>query len=242
MGTDSGPGTMPIDRPAGLVRHAVYRGFADHGSPPSPAALATATALPLAEVMHALHRLHDRHALVLVPSGDAVRMAHPFSAAPMGHLVVAAGVSPATGYLGDRMWWGGCSWDSFGISAALAEPVAVRTRCPWCGMILEHTSSPTEPPALDAVVHLPWPARRWWDDVVATCTRIRTFCSAEHVALWTTTHGERDGASMPLDQLWGLAHLWYPDRLDPDWQPRSRPAAQGLLAAAGLTGEFWRLA
>jgi len=35
-------------------------------------------------VRAALANLHAAHAIVLTPAGDAVRMAHPFSAAPMG--------------------------------------------------------------------------------------------------------------------------------------------------------------
>jgi Alkylmercury lyase len=46
-------------------------------------------------------------------------MAHPFSAAPMAFVV-----SPADGH-DDRRWWGGCAWDSFGISAALALDVLI---------------------------------------------------------------------------------------------------------------------
>jgi hypothetical protein len=49
------------------------------------------------------------------------------------------------------------------------------------------------------------------------------------------------GAAMPVAQLNELAKAWYGDRLAPDWRPRSRDESQALLAAAGLTGEFWDL-
>ena len=132
------PPLSPADR---AVRLAVYRTFADQGRPPSVTELAAQTGLPGAEVRAALGHLHQAHAIVLTPAGDAVRMAHPFSAAPMGFVVAAEGLGPA-GYAGDRMWWGGCAWDSLGIGAALGEPVAVRTLCPGCGRTLRATAGP----------------------------------------------------------------------------------------------------
>src|SRR5580692_10496558 len=125
----TGIGLSPADR---AVRLAIYRSFADLGRPASVGQIAAETGLAEADVRAAMRSLHDAHAIVLTPAGDAVRMAHPFSAAPMGYVVAADGPGPA-GYAGDRMWWGGCAWDSFGIGAALGEPVAIRTRCPGCG-------------------------------------------------------------------------------------------------------------
>lgn len=83
---------------AALIRHAVYRGFADRGAAPSAAELAADSTLDVPAVLEVLRQLPDAHALVLNRSGDAVRMAHPFSAAPMGYLVFATGKSPVTGY------------------------------------------------------------------------------------------------------------------------------------------------
>ena len=78
------------------VRHLVYQTFAQQGRAPSPAELAGELELDPANVLRALDELHERHALVLAPAGDAIRMAHPFSAAPMGFVVRA----------GDQFWWG----------------------------------------------------------------------------------------------------------------------------------------
>ena len=240
------PVAFGIDAPAAAVRYAVYRGFADTGAAPSPGEVAEQVGLGVPEVHAALRRLADVHVLVLNQAGDAVRMAHPFSAAPMGYVVTAAGVSTATGFPGDRVWWGGCAWDSFGISAALGERVTVTTQCPHCEVVLRHTSSPEDPPALAAVVHVPWPAYYWWDDVVATCTRIRTFCSAAHVRRWLAGRddggrGGREGTIVALERMWLLGHRWYADRLDPQWRPRSREAAQEILAGVGMTETFWDL-
>ncbi len=229
-----------LGRAGRAVRLAIYRAFASQGQPPSVAEVATQTGLPEADVRAALRQLHEAHAIVLTSAGDAVRMAHPFSAAPMGFVVAAGGQGP-TGYLGDRMWWGGCAWDSFGIGAALGEPIEIRTLCPGCGRALVVHADPAGPPQQDLVVHVPCPARRWWDDVVGTCTNIRLFCSPPHIEAWAQAGPRPIGQIIPSATMWQLAQQWYGDRLDPDWSPRTAAAAQQLLEQCGLSGDFWRL-
>jgi hypothetical protein len=109
------------------VRGLVYETFAAEGRAPSVAELARRTGSTIAAIQRVLHDLADAHALVLTADGDAVRMAHPFSAAPMAFVV-----TPLNGH-DNRRWWGGCAWDSFGISAALNLDVRVDTACPQCG-------------------------------------------------------------------------------------------------------------
>jgi hypothetical protein len=231
-----------LDPAHAAVRLAVYHGFARQGRPPSAAELAAGTGLAETAVRGALQDLHDAHAIVLTPARDAVRMAHPFSAAPMGFVVRAEGPGPA-GYAGDRLWWGGCAWDSFGIGAALGEPVEIRTRCPGCGRDLTVHAGPAQPPGPDLAVRIPREARRWWDDVVGTCADIRLFCDRPHAEAWAARSAPPPGGQViPAVTVWRLAQPWYGDRLDPDWSPRPIAAAQRLLEQVGLTGDFWRLA
>ena len=136
------------------------------------------------------------------------------------------------------MWWGGCAWDSFGIGAALGEPVEIRTLCPGCGRALVVHADPAGPPQQDLVVHVPCPARRWWDDVVGTCTNIRLFCSPPHVEAWAQAGPHPVGQVIPSATMWQLAQRWYGDRLDRDWSPRPAAAAQQLLEQCGLSGDF----
>jgi hypothetical protein len=67
---------------------------------------------------------------------------------------------------------------------------------------------------------------------------MRLFRSEEHVR----RAYDEPGAIFPAGRLWRLARVWYGDRLQPDWTPRSRDEHQALLESVGLTGEFWRLA
>jgi hypothetical protein len=65
------------------------------------------------------------------------------------------------------------------------------------------------------------------------------FRSEEHVGRWL---GDREpGATIPVTTLCALAHVWWDDRLSPDWRPHSRDQNQAILDGLGLTGPFWRL-
>lgn len=66
------------------------------------------------------------------------------------------------------------------------------------------------------------------------------FRSEEHLDRWLA--GREPGATMSAGKLCQLAHAWYGDRLDPDWQPHTLEQNQAILNRLDLTGDFWRLA
>lgn len=41
--------------------------------------------------------------------------------------------------------------------------------------------------------------------------------------------------------MWDLSREWYHDRLDPGYAPKPAGELQGMLARAGLAGDFWNL-
>lgn len=217
------------------MRDLVFETFALEGRAPSVAELARRTDSSIEAVQGVLFALAEAHALVLTADGDAVRMAHPFSAAPMAFVV-----TPSDGH-DDRRWWGGCAWDSFGISAALHLDVRVDTACPQCGSHIGFPVGPDTPPPAGPAVRFPKPAGQWWADVVGTCTMIRMFCDRGHAERWTTDHAPGSGHIADARTVWRLAGPWYGDRLQPDFTPHSREHNQRLLDECDLTGPFWRL-
>jgi hypothetical protein len=50
-----------------------------------------------------------------------------------------------------------------------------------------------------------------------------------------------EGELVDLPTLKRLARLWYGNRLDPDWRPRTRDESQAILDEVGLTSPFWQL-
>ncbi|REE94930.1 alkylmercury lyase-like protein [Thermomonospora umbrina] len=217
------------------MRDLVYEAFAAEGRAPSVGELARRTQSTAGDVLGVLRDLAEAHALVLTPDGDAVRMAHPFTSAPMAFVV-----TPVDGH-DDRRWWGGCAWDSFGIGAALHLDVRIDTACPQCGTHLSFPTGPEIPPPAELAVRFPRPAEQWWDDVVGTCTMIRMFCDRAHAGRWTADNAPGSGHITDATTVWRLAQPWYGDRLDPGFRPHSREHNQALLEECGLTGPFWRL-
>jgi hypothetical protein len=65
------------------------------------------------------------------------------------------------------------------------------------------------------------------------------FRSEEHIDRWLG--GRQPGATVAVTRLCDLAHAWWGDRLDPDWQPHTLEQNQRILDQLGLTDEFWRL-
>jgi hypothetical protein len=214
-------------------RH-VYSTFAAEGRAPSLGELTAVLGLDGEATRGLLNDLHERHLLVLNATRDAVRMAHPFSAAPMGFVV-----TPLDG-ADDRRWWGGCAWDSFGISAALRLDVLIDTTCPACSRHLRVEAGPDRPPDADLFVRYPRPAREWWSDVVATCSAIRMFCNGAHAEGGMTRTGS-GGRLVRASTVWSLSQPWYGDRLAADYEPHTVDHNQGLLRQHGLEGAFWQL-
>ena len=67
------------------------------------------------------------------------------------------------------------------------------------------------------------------------------FRAEEHVDRWCEARGLSRGASISLEQAWGLASAWYGRRLAPDWRRRTPEEAQAVFDEIGLRGQFWRV-
>ncbi len=138
------------------VRRHVYFSVVANGRSPTTDETAVAFESSESEVADAYRRLHDAHALVLVPDTVEIWMANPFCFAPTPHRVRAGG----------RTWTGTCCWDSLGIPGALHSDGEVATECACCGDRLELVVRDGELAAgADVLCHILVPARRWWDDI-----------------------------------------------------------------------------
>lgn len=137
------------------VRAYVYRHFAEAGVMPRMRAIATELSAAPDAVEDACIRLASDHLLVLAPDRRTIERAGPFSDAPTAFRVVA----------GDRSWWANCAWDALGIPPMLSIDARVETTCGDCGEPLTATVSSGELVEPRGFVHVPLPARRWWDDI-----------------------------------------------------------------------------
>ena len=140
------------------VRSAVFRHFADRGAAPAVADVALDTASSPEDVRAAYQRLYAKRMLVLMPNGESVRMAPPFSGIETQHRVLANG----------RTYFANCAWDSFGIAAALHAEADIVSRCEQTLEPLRLRLTSAGPPPSDWVFHVVVPAVHWWRDIVYT--------------------------------------------------------------------------
>jgi hypothetical protein len=214
------------------LRLAVYEAFATTGRAPDAQLLAQELGASSDEIEAGLRALHDARQLVLGPTGEIV-MAHPFSAVPLGFSVMGR----------ERLWWGGCAWDSFALPHVVTdEPdVLVATRCPACDHPHAWVVGRDGPPPGDEVAHFLVPTTDMWADVVNTCANQRLFCSQACVDRWLAETGREPGDVLDLATLWRLAAHWYDGRMDRGYKRREPEEATAYFAEVGLSGPFWGL-
>ena len=135
------------------VRAAVYTAFRDTTRPPTPDEVASALGAPREAVVAALRALADEHIFVLMPDGETIWMAHPFSGVPTD--VVAA--------VGAKRWFANCVWDGLSIIALFGdgrlETVSPATHNPLVFDVADGRV------AGEGLVHFLVPAARFWDDI-----------------------------------------------------------------------------
>ena len=123
------------------LRRAIFRHFAETGSPPALAA-------------DELAALEAAHAVVLDAEGT-IDFANPFAVGPTSFRVEAGG----------RDYHAVCAWDALGILAVLHADGTVETDCADCGDAIVVRVRDGLLAATDAVVHFLVPAAHWSEDL-----------------------------------------------------------------------------
>ncbi len=150
----------PTDSDWRIRRH-IYEALAASGRAPGAREIAQRFAISRPEARGALRRLHEAHALVLQPGGEAVLMAHPLSAVATDYRVLVDGVA----------LYANCAWDSLGIPAMLALDATIAARHPLTGDIMRYAVEDgrlRSESDRDLLVHFAHPFRQWYDDIVET--------------------------------------------------------------------------
>jgi hypothetical protein len=215
----------------GRVHRQVMLSFVNRGHAPSADEIADALGVSRNDVVEALARLHEGHGLVLHPGGEAVWVAHPFSASPTAIWVAGP----------RRGWWAPCVWCAMGVVVLAAPDAVVHARFGGEGrearIVVQGGALASE----DWPVHFAVPARDAWVNVVHFCATVLPFERAEDVAAWCEGHALPRGDVVALSQVLALAREWYGPYLDPDWRKRTVDEAQAVFDRVGLQGSHWRL-
>ncbi len=142
------------------VRLEIAAGIRDRGAVPSLSEVTARLAASEADVAASFGRLAAARTMILRPGSTEILSFNPFAAGPTDFRVRAA----------DHDWWSLCSWDAFGVAAALGGDGVVLGNCAdVCGVPLEVRLAGDAVGALDGVVmQFGLPAREWWKDIVFT--------------------------------------------------------------------------
>lgn len=213
------------------LRYHINRYIFDNGFAPSADELSEITGTNINEIQQGLIALADNHALVLHPNSFDIWIAHPFALYPTLFWVKTK----------DKEWWGNCTWCSLGIASMAKTDTDINTKAGGEEETLTIRVHHGKIVEKNLFVHFPISAKRFWDNVVYTCSNMLTFKSEKDIDEWCSKHRIEKGEVVPLEQVWELAKLWYGNYLDPDWKRKTPEAAEEIFKKAGLTSDFWKM-
>ena len=140
------------------ARHFVYTFWAEHTHAPSVRDTARELEIEIERARALYEELNARHALMLMPGTDVIRMANPFSGVPTGFRV----------FIDAKQYYANCAWDSFGIAAALHRDARIEA---FCSQTQEPLHLQIENGCVrgeSAVMYFRVPFAHWYDDLVFT--------------------------------------------------------------------------
>jgi hypothetical protein len=141
------------------VKMQVYEMIARTTRMPASIDVALVVGSSIADVEEAFQRLYEKRLLVLEPGIiSRIRMAPPFSGIETQHRVK----------IEEKVYFGNCAWDAFGIAAALKRDAEIESACADCGEPLTFQIRDEKPLPRDYVAHFAVPAAEWWRDIIHT--------------------------------------------------------------------------
>jgi hypothetical protein len=209
----------------------VNRFIFDHGFAPTVEQLAKALDVDKIEIENGLRELANNHAIVLHPNSFDIWVAHPFALFPTLFWVSTK----------EKQWWGNCPWCSFGIASLTNTDTDIFTRLKGEQEAIKIEIRNHEVVQKDYVVHFPIPARRFWNNVVYTCSMMLVFRNETEIDKWCRQHNKPKGEVLPIEQVWSLAKIWYGNYLDTNFKRKTKEIAEDMFRQVGLSTDFWRL-
>ena len=139
-------------------RYFVYGFWAREGRSPAVRETAEGLGIEVEEARALYAELNGRHALMLMPGTDVIRMANPFSGVETSFKV----------YANNKTYFANCAWDSLGIPAALHVDAKIDTACAQSGEPIRLRVTDQQVQDSDALVHFLIPFQNWYDDLAFT--------------------------------------------------------------------------
>ena len=219
-----------------LVRKFVFDHFLEHAGPPVLEEVMQKFGLSRLEAADVLKELEAGRHVVLLRGTQRILMAHPFSSIPTPFKVTLEN---------DRRYFANCSWDSIAFHIMLGENVRVDSFCHHCGedvdLELSEQNVASRNPG-GVLVYFGTPAKRWWDDVIDTCSNNMTFfASRRHLDEWLAANSGQGGEALTPEQVLKLSVPIYKDKMRMDYARPSKDELSAHFESLGLCGEFWDL-
>lgn len=171
---------------------------------------------------------HEGHALVLQTHAREIHVANPFSAVPIDYRVFA-----------DRRWWyANCAWDAFGMCCS-ARRRSHRNVARGLRSANHRRGARWAAPTMKLCYSTAWSRRCDGGTTLPSLAMMNLFRAEEHITQWLGTRVP--GATISVTKLSEMAHAWWGDRIDPNWQPHTREQNQAILNGLGLRDSFWSL-
>jgi hypothetical protein len=163
-------------------------------------------------------------------------MLNPFSNVP----------TPFRVSTGGRGYFASCAIDAIGFHPMVDnQDVLISSYCHHCAEPIRIelkngkmvSASPENP-----LVYVSIPARKWWDNIVDTCSNNMVFHSKkEHLREWQMHNPSSNGEAISVGKTLELGQLLFKNRLALDFVRPDVVELQKYWDSIGLTNSFWKL-
>jgi hypothetical protein len=209
----------------------VMHHFLNKGHAPTVNDLAKACSCTIEVARQSLKNLDNNHGLILHPNTDEIWVAHPFATQPTNFWVTS----------GDRSWWGNCIWCSLGIAALVKANTIIETRIGGENKSISLNITNGKLTNGKILAHFTTPIKKAWNNVHYFCGTAMVFSDENQVYDWCKRHAINKGETVPVEQVWDLAKVWYGNHASQTWKKPTNSQANAMFKSVGLDSEFWQL-
>jgi hypothetical protein len=215
-----------------VLRKYVFDHFFENSTAPTIEETMSRFGIPRKEAFARFKQLEADHHILLVPGTQRILMANPYSAVN----------TPFRDYIGNRMYFANCAWDTVSMHVMLEKDTRVESYCHHCaepiGILLSDgkvvSSLPKEPQ-----IFLSMPVARWYDNLVNTCSNNMVyFASKDHMDEWLKENPV-EGEALSVAKMAQVCQPLSRGRTELDWQRPPREQVMAYWDSIGMTGDFW---
>jgi hypothetical protein len=214
------------------LRKYVFDHFYEHSTAPTLEETMQRFGLSRKEAFAGFKQLEMDHHILLVPGTQRILMANPYSAVS----------TPFRDYIGDRMYFANCAWDTVSMHVMIAKETRVESYCHHCAepiSILLRNGKVVSSLPRDPRIFLSMPVARWYENLVNTCSNNMVyFASEDHMSQWLNEN-PLEGESLSVENMAEVCQPLSKGRMELDWQRPPKEEVMAYWDSVGMTSGFW---